>query len=282
MIIPKGKELTPAQLTEVTAIAQEFGVRIRPVNGEDATIYAMIGDERDELMLARLAGLSYIDQIKTIQNPYKLMAMNSLKRTAVQVGGVTFGNGHFAIIAGHCTLNPKDPHLFYDTAYELKEIGVDMLRGGVWKPRTSPHSFQGDDRSLDILLEAKRKTGLAIATEVMTSEQVRLTIDAGVDLIWVGARNALNYHLLRQIGEYVESKPNQGALLKRSLHMGSVDEFLAASSYGADGLLVECNINPKRGIGDDPRQAVTPSTLRQIIADAREIHARVQRYKTAK
>ncbi len=221
----------------------------------------------------------------------------------------------------------------------MKEAGGDVLRGGVWKPRTSPHSFQGDHKSMDILLEARERTGLPVDTEVMDSEQLEVALEARVDMLQIGARNALNYGLLKEIGRKINDR-NTVVLLKRGMHMGKMDEFilaaeyvvaggnpnvvltprgtaptmdgyrnhpdesitvllkertwapvmvdpshsvgkaayvpfaaLAAAAYGADGLIVEAHTDPKHGIGDDPKQAVTPEVLAKMIADARAIHA---------
>src|SRR5690606_10850541 len=96
------------------------------------------------------------------------------------------------VIAGQCTIDPKNPTLFYETAAAVKEAGAQALRGGVWKPRTNPYSFQGDAKSLDILMEGHRRTGLPVDAEVMDEQQLKLALDAGVHMLQVGARNALN------------------------------------------------------------------------------------------
>jgi 3-deoxy-7-phosphoheptulonate synthase len=212
-----------------------------------------------------------------------------------------------------------------------------VLRGGVWKPRTNPYAFQGDSKSIEILMEASRLTGLPVDAEVMDEEQVQVALAAGVHMLQVGARNALNYSLLRSIGRAV-AKRDTIVLLKRSLHMGSLNEFisaaeyiaafgnpnvilcprgtspsldgyrnhpdesitpllkektwapvvvdpshsvgkasyvpacaLAAVAYGADGLCIEAHVSPSQGIGDDPKQALTPAVLADTITQARQI-----------
>jgi 3-deoxy-7-phosphoheptulonate synthase len=340
MIIPKERHLTPEQEAELTAITAEFGIKLQKIAGETRSIYAMLGDERDSLLIKRVEGLDYIDRVDTIQKPFKLMAKDSeLANHKIRLNGLTFGNGHFTVVAGHCTIDPKHPEYFYETAAAVKEAGGDILRGGVWKPRTSPHSFQGDHKSMEILLEAKARTGLPVDTEVMDSEQLDLALEAGVDMLQVGARNALNYGLLKEIGRKIAGR-NTIVLLKRGMHMGKVDEFIlaaeyvvaggnpnivltprgtvptmdgyrnhpdecitvllkektwapvlvdpshsvgkaayvpfaacAAAAYGADGLIVEAHVAPVKGIGDDPKQAVTPEVLYKLIRDARAIHA---------
>jgi 3-deoxy-7-phosphoheptulonate synthase len=339
MILPKSNRLTPEQVSAVTEIVELFGCRIQPIVGAVRTIYAIVGDERDELMINRLEGLPYIERIDRIQSPFKLMDIRSdLATHQIAIGGVTLGK-ELLIIAGQCTIDPKNPDYFYETAQAVKEAGAQVLRGGVWKPRTNPYAFQGDDKSLEILMEASRRTGLPVDTEVMDEDQLKLALDAGVPMLQVGARNALNYSLLRQIGRAVTGR-NTVVLLKRSLHMGTLNEFisaaeyianfgnpnvilcprgtapaldgyrnhpdesivpllkertwapvvidpshsvgkaayvpacaLAAVAYGADGLCVEAHVQPSKGIGDDPKQAVTPNVLAEIIRLAREIWA---------
>lgn len=340
MIIPKENHLTPDQESELESITAEFGIELQHISGESRTIYAMVGDERDALLIKRVEGLDYIERVDTIQRPFKLMAKDSeLANHKVRVNGATIGNGHFTVVAGHCTIDPKNPQHFFETAQAVKEAGGDVLRGGVWKPRTSPHSYQGDHKALDILLEGRARTGLPVDTEVMDSEQLAMALEYKVDMLQVGARNALNYGLLKEIGRSIVGK-NTAVLLKRSMHMGKVDEFilaaeyivaggnpnvvltprgtlptmdgfrnhpdeaitvllkektwapvlvdpshsvgkanyvpfaaLSAAAYGADGLIVETHVSPRHGIGDDPKQAVTPDVLAKMIRDARAIHA---------
>ena len=134
------------------------------------------------------------------------------------------------IIGGPCTIDPSNPELYVETAHALKEAGVDALRGGVWKPRTNPYSYQGDENALDIILRAREETGLPIDVEVMDADQLKLALAAKVDVLQVGTRNALNYSLLKQIGR--ESAGTDSAvLLKRGRHMASINEFISAAEY---------------------------------------------------
>ncbi len=230
MILPKSNRLTSEQVAEITAIVGEFGCKIQPIVGAVRTIYAIVGDERDELMINRLEGLDYVDRVDRIQSPFKLMDKRSdLATHRIEVGGVTLGRELF-VIAGACTIDPKNPNLFYETAQAVKEAGANMIRGGVWKPRTNPYSFQGDSKSLDILMEASRRTGLPVDTEVMEEAQITLALDAGVACLQIGARNALNYSLLRQVGRAIADRDTV-VLLKRSIHNGTVNEFISAGEY---------------------------------------------------
>jgi 3-deoxy-7-phosphoheptulonate synthase len=339
MILPKANRLTTEQADELAAIAAEFGCRIQPIVGEVRTIYAIVGDERHELMINRLEGLPFVDRVDTIQSPHKLMDIRSdLARHRVRVGGVALGE-ELLVIAGQCTIDPNQPQFFLETAHAVKVAGAHALRGGVWKPRTNPYAFQGDNRSLDILMEASRATGLPVVTEVMEAEHLKLALDAGVQVLQIGARNALNYSLLRQVGRAIAGRDTV-VMLKRSMHMGPLNEFisaaeyiaafgnpniilcprgtqpgldgyrnhpdesitpllkertwapvvvdpshsvgkaayvpacaLAAVAYGADGLCVEAHVSPAQGIGDDPKQAITPAVLSDLIVRAHAIHA---------
>ena len=339
MILPKNNRLEPAEVAQLTAIVGEFGCRIQPIIGDLRTIYAIVGDERHELMINRLEGLPFVDRVDTIQSPHKLMDIRSdLARHRVKVGGITLGE-ELLIMAGHCTIDPKNPNLFYETAHAVKEAGAHAIRGGVWKPRTNPYAFQGDNRSLDILMEGSRRTGLPVDTEVMDEEQLKLALAAGVHVLQIGARNALNYSLLRQVGAAIAGRTT-AVLLKRGMHTGTLNEFisaaeyivnfgnpnvilcprgtqpgldgyrnqpdesitpllkertwapvvvdpshsvgkaayvpacaLAAVAYGADGLCIEAHVSPSQGLGDDPKQAVTPAVLAGLIRDAKALHA---------
>ncbi len=340
MIIPKSNRFTAEQLAEVTRIVTEFGCKVQPIVGAVRTIYAIVGDERDELMINRLEGLAYIERIDRIQSPFKLMDRRSdLSTHRITVGGVTLGEELF-VIAGPCTIDPKNPNYFYESAQAVKEAGAHMIRGGVWKPRTNPYTFQGDVKSMDILMEASRRTGLPVDTEVMEEAHIKIALDAGVTCLQVGARNALNYSLLRAIGKAIVGRDDVVVLLKRSIHMGPLNEFisaaeyitafgnpnvilcprgttptldgyrnhpdesitpllkektwapvvvdpshsvgkasyvpacaLAAVAYGADGLCIESHVNPSHGIGDDPKQSLTPEVLGETIAQAKQLWA---------
>ena len=329
--------LAPGMRFDGPAIVTEFGCQIQPIIGAVRTIYAIVGDERDELMINRLEGLDYIERIDRIQSPFKLMDRRSdLATHRIAIGGVTLGE-QLLVIAGQCTIDPKNPNYFYETAAAVKEAGAHVIRGGVWKPRTNPYSFQGDAKSLDILMEAHRRTGLPVDAEVMDERQLASALDAGVPMLQVGARNALNYSLLSAIGRAVANRPTV-VLLKRSLHMGPLAEFisaaeyiasfgnpnvilcprgtspapdgyrnhpdecitpllkertwapvvvdpshsvgkasyvpacaLAAVAYGADGLCIEAHVSPNHGIGDDPKQALTPPVLAETIKKARQL-----------
>ncbi|MFN3604609.1 MAG: 3-deoxy-D-arabino-heptulosonate 7-phosphate synthase [Leptonema sp. (in: bacteria)] len=230
MIIPKNPQLTEEELNIIKEIVNEFGCTITVIPGETMTVYAIKGDERSELMMNRLEGLPFVSHVNKIQSPYKLMdrrselAKNKLKINKKQLGE------ELIVMAGHCTIDPKNPNYFLESAHAIKEAGADVLRGGVWKPRTSPHSYQGDDKAIEILLLAKEKFQIPIITEVMDTEQLEIVLDSGVDMIQIGARNALNYSLLKKVGELTQYS-RIPVLLKRGMHMAPIDEFISAAEY---------------------------------------------------
>ena len=332
MIIPKNEKLSTNELKKVEAIAADAECSILEIQGRNRCVYAILGDETQEVMFKRIAGLPFIRKVDRIESPYKLMDRRSaLADHRVKVGQVEVGKDAPFIIAGPCTIDPANPNLFMETAHALKEAGANGLRGGVWKPRTNPYSYQGDNKALEIILEAREMTGLPIDLEVMDSEQLKLALGAKVDVLQVGTRNALNYSLLKEIGR-LSVGTESAVLLKRGRHVASPNEFIAAAeyivaegnpnvmlcprgttpaldgyrnhpdesispllksktwapvvvdpshsvghadyvkacslaaiAYGADGLCIESHIDPSKGIGDDPKQAVKPEMVQEII-----------------
>lgn len=346
MIIPKADRFTDEQLKEVANILADFDCTITPIPGATRTIYAIRGDERHELMINRIEGLAYVSRVDTIQSPYKLMDLKTeLGKHRMTIGGREVGRD-LLIVAGQCTIDPRNPQYFLETAHAVKEAGAHVIRGGVWKPRTSPHSYQGNSRAIEILIRARDETGMPVNTEVMDEEQLRIAIDAGADMLQIGTRNALNYSLLRKVGELTAPRGTL-VLLKRSLHMGPISEFICAAeyivaggnanvllcprgtvpaldgyrnhpdesitpllkqrtwapvvvdpshsvgkadyvphaalsaiAYGADGICVETHVEPVKGIGDDPKQAITPQVLSALIADCEQLFEIKRKYQS--
>ena len=149
MIIPKANKLDASQLKEVEAIAADFECTILEIQGRNRCVYAILGDEGREVMFKRIAGLPFISKVEMIESPYKLMDRRSgLSDHQVRVGSTEVGKDEPFIIGGPCTIDPANPNLYLESAHALKESGVHALRGGVWKPRTNPYSFQGDNNCL--------------------------------------------------------------------------------------------------------------------------------------
>ena len=264
MIIPKAEKLQPTQLKEIEGIAQEFECSILEINGRNRCVYAILGDENHALMFKRIAGLPYIRKVDMIESSYKLMDRRSgLSDHIVRMGETEVGKDAPFVIGGPCTIDPANPSLYLETAHALKEAGVDALRGGVWKPRTNPYSYQGDNKALSIILQAREETGLPIDVEVMDAEQLELALEAKVDVLQVGTRNALNYSLLKQIGKR-SAETHSAVLLKRGRHMASPDEFIAAAEYiVAEGnpdvmLCPRGTTPPLDGYRNHPDESITP------------------------
>lgn len=271
MIIPKAPHLTPDQLITVESIVGEFGCHIQPIYGAHRTLYAIIGDERSELMLNRLLGHDWIERVDRMESVYKLMDIRSdLAHHEINVNSHVLGRTP-VVMAGHCTIDPKNPQAFFETAHAVKEAGAHVLRGGVWKPRTTPYSYQGDSKTIEILVEARERTGLPVVTEVMDEEQLAIALEAKVEILQVGTRNALNYTLLKHIGK-ATAGTSTIVLLKRGRHMGPIDEYISAGEY-----IVACG-NPNLvfcprgtlpaldGYRNHPDESITPLLKRKTWA----------------
>ena len=294
MIIPQKDKLSQEELATVEAIAAEFNCTIRPIVGHGMSVYAIIGDETSQLLFNRIEGLPFVRRVDRIQVPYKVLSKdNSSGKPTLKFNGKELGKD-FVVFGGHCAIDPKNHNLFLVSANAHNEAGVEY-------------------------------------------EAVRRCVDSGVDVLQVGARNALNYRLLTQIGLLTKDK-DIAVLLKRSIHMGPVDEMilaaeyiagsgnnnimlcprgtapamngyrnhpdesitqlikertwapvvvdpshavgkaayvpkaaLAAAAYGADGVIIESHCNPMKGTGDDPKQAVTPQVMAELIPALRAV-----------
>ncbi len=215
---------------------QNVGVHIS--KGEYQTVLGLIGDTA-KIDTDLLEGLDFIDSVKRISEPFK----NANRKfhpddTVVDIGGVKIGGGNFQFIAGPCSV--ESPEQVLKIAKGVKSAGAALLRGGAFKPRTSPYDFQGlRAEGLEILLEAKKATGMPIVTEIMNPNHIKLFED--VDVIQVGARNMQNFELLKELG--MLRKP---ILLKRGL-ANTLKELLMSAEYimaGGNESIILC----ERGI----------------------------------
>ena len=199
------------------------GLETHTVRGEELTIIGCIGDTvRVDPRLFEVD--KSVEKVMHVQEPYKLAnrAFHP-EDTIVDVAGVKVGGGHMALIAGPCSVESEEQVIEIDKA--AKESGANMLRGGAFKPRTSPYSFQGMGLAgLDILCKAREVTGLPIVTELMSAEYLDL-FDEKVDLIQIGARNMQNFDLLKQLG-----KTKKPILLKRGLN-ATYEEWIMSAEY---------------------------------------------------
>jgi 3-deoxy-7-phosphoheptulonate synthase len=214
---------TGDEADHVVARLQEAGVDARVSVGREATVIAATGD-RELLATLPLEGYPGVAQVLPILKPYKLVAREvSADPTVIEVDGRRIGDSWFGLIAGPCSVETREQTL--ETARAVAAAGATMLRGGAFKPRTSPYTFQGlGVDALELLEEAKAETGLPIVTELMDPRHVEDVLDHA-DVIQIGARNSQNFLLLAEVG-----RAHKPVLLKRGLST-SVEELLMAAEY---------------------------------------------------
>ena len=225
MIIVMQENATREQIDHVFERVRELGYNVHPIYGKQRTVIGAIGDERGKFRLKSLESVPGVESVIPILKPFKLVGRELKKeKTVVRVGeDVAFGSKQFVIIAGPCSVESREQ--IVETAERVKKAGARMLRGGAFKPRTSPYSFQGlEEEGLELLAEAREKTGLKIVTEVITPQDLPL-VCRYADVLQVGARNMQNFALLKQIGQL--DKP---VLLKRGMS-ATINEFLMSAEY---------------------------------------------------
>ncbi len=224
MMIVMKEGATKDQVDAVVERVESVGAAAHVSEGEVLTVVGAIGD-RERIANLDLAGTAGVDRVVPISKPYKL-ASRQFKHgesTVVEVDGRRVGGTSFSMIAGPCTVESREQLL--STAEAVRDGGGSMLRGGAYKPRTSPYSFQGlGDEGLRLLKEAKEETGLPIVTEVMDARDLEPVLEVA-DVIQVGARNMQNYSLLAEIG-----RSGRPVLLKRGL-AAQIEELLMAAEY---------------------------------------------------
>lgn len=224
MIIVLRKGCTTKQIGSIVKHIEKLGFKAHVSKGVERTVIGAIGDERGKEGLMAMEGIPCVEKMVPILQPYKLASSELKKeRTVVQVGKAKFGAGHFGVIAGPCSVESEKQ--IVKVALAVKKSGAKMLRGGAYKPRTSPYSFQGlEEQGLKLLSKARKESGLPFVTEVVNSETAKLVADYA-DMLQIGARNAQNFSLLRTVG-----KLGRPVLLKRGLS-STIQEFLMAAEY---------------------------------------------------
>jgi 3-deoxy-7-phosphoheptulonate synthase len=223
MIVVMKPGASERQVNHIIELIDGLGLRSHVIVGTDRTVVAALGEKRDGAKQALETGEG-VEKVVPILAPYK-MASTEVKKdpTCVEVRGLKAGAGHIGVIAGPCSVESREQIL--EVAQLVKEAGAAGLRGGAFKPRTSPYSFQGlKEKGLELLALARDATGLAVVTEVMASEHVAL-VARYADVLQVGARNMQNYPLLEAVGE-----SGMPVLLKRG-PSATMDEFLLAAEY---------------------------------------------------
>jgi 3-deoxy-7-phosphoheptulonate synthase len=226
MIVVMKQGSTPKQVEHVVQLVREMGLKENVIVGEERTVVAVIGNDRfkDRSVMESADG---VEKVVPILAPYKMASREIKKeRTVVPMGtnpAAAIGGKKVGVIAGPCSVENKTQLL--EIAHAVKEHGAVGLRGGAFKPRTNPYSFQGlAEKGLELLALARQETGLAVVTEVMAVDQVDL-VGRYADVLQVGARNMQNFNLLNAVGD--QRKP---VLLKRGMS-ATLEEFLLAAEY---------------------------------------------------
>lgn len=217
------KHGTTAQQTEhLIGWLQRMNLDVHISQGAEVTVLGLIGDT-SRVDMELLASLEIVDSVKRVSEPFKQANRKFHPNdTVIDVNGVKIGGGHFVMMAGPCSVESEEQII--EVAKAVKASGANILRGGAFKPRTSPYAFQGmQGKGIDLLLQAKAETGLPIVTEIMNISTLDLFAD--IDIIQVGARNMQNFDLLKELG-----KTQKPILLKRGL-ANTLQELLMSAEY---------------------------------------------------
>lgn len=200
------------------------GVQIDVSKGARKTILGLVGNT-SVIDREQIAGYEYVDKVIRVEEPYKRASRTFHPAdTIIDVGGVQIGGKKLAVIAGPCSV--ETPEQIEGVAQAIKDAGATMLRGGAFKPRTSPYSFQGlQDKGLEMLCQAGKKAHLPVVTEIMSADKIDLFLEDNVDIIQIGARNMQNFELLKAVG-----KTRKPVLLKRGLS-ATIEEWLMSAEY---------------------------------------------------
>jgi len=238
MIVVIKKDANEKSLENLISWLDNQGLRVNVNRGVYQTVLGLIGDTHS-LNAELVSGMDIVERVQRISEPYK----NANRKfhaddTVVDMGGYKIGGGHFQFIAGPCSVESFEQ--ICGIARHVKDAGANLLRGGAFKPRTSPYSFQGlGDEGIEFLLKAKELTGMPVVSEIMNANH--LSMFEPVDVIQVGARNMQNFELLKELGR--QEKP---ILLKRGL-ANTLEELLMSAEYimsGGNGNIILC----ERGI----------------------------------
>ncbi|MBI5310511.1 MAG: 3-deoxy-7-phosphoheptulonate synthase [Actinobacteria bacterium] len=225
MMIVMQEGATEDQIQSVVDRIEKAGATAHVSRGQFVTVIGAVGDADSQVHEAGLELADGVDHVVPIMKPYKLSSLQFKKgeRTVVEIAGRKLGGGHFALIAGPCTVESREQ--LFAAAEVCRDAGVPFLRGGAYKPRTSPYSFQGlGVEGLRLLAEAKEEFNMPIATELMDVRDMDAVLEVA-DIIQIGARNMQNYNLLTEVG-----RSGRPALLKRGF-ASTLEDLLMASEY---------------------------------------------------
>jgi len=224
MIVVMKKGASEEAIDYVFGKIKEMGYGVHPIYGKERVVIGAVGDEREKMRLQALESLPEVEKVVPILQPFKLVGVELKKeKTTVKVGNVSIGDSQFVVMAGPCSVENREQII--GIAESVKKAGAKILRGGAFKPRTSPYSFQGlEEEGLKYLKEASEETGLYIITEVISIKDIPL-VSEYADILQVGARNMQNFVLLKKIG-----KVNKPVMLKRGM-MSTMKELLMSAEY---------------------------------------------------
>ncbi len=224
MIISMKLHSTREEIDQVTAIVHHFGYKVHSIEGEERVVIGVVGVGDVTACLESVESLPQVENVVRITAPYKFVSKEFRKgKTRIKVNGTEIGGNEFVVMAGPCSVESEDQIM--RAAEAVAKAGAKLLRGGAFKPRTSPYDFQGmEEEGLKLLQKAKKSTGLAIVTEVMGDNQVQLVAEYA-DVMQVGARNMQNFMLLKELG-----KCGKPVLLKRGLS-STIKELLMSAEY---------------------------------------------------
>ena len=224
MIIVLKSAVSDEQVADVERRIVAMGYRPHTIRGQLRTVIGAIGDDRGKERLRALESLEVVESVTPILQPFKLASREVHQaNSVVRVGDAAIGGTKIVVMAGPCSVESREQVL--EVAARVKAAGASVLRGGAFKPRTSPYAFQGlEEEGLKLLAEARRETGLPVITEVMEPEKVDVVAETA-DILQIGARNVQNFSLLRKVG--AAGKP---VLLKRGMST-SIQEWLLSAEY---------------------------------------------------
>jgi 3-deoxy-7-phosphoheptulonate synthase len=224
MLVIMEKEATQEQIDEVMQRIRSFEYECHPMQGKEGLLIGATGDGKGRHRIQVLECLPGVERVVPISSPYKLASRETKKdKTLLKVNEIEIGNGKLVVIAGPCSVESEEQLM--ESARVVREAGASILRGGAFKPRSSPYSFQGlAEEGLKLLAAARSRFGLAVVTEVINPRDVDL-VASYADILQIGARNAQNFSLLKEVGQ--ARKP---ILLKRGM-MTSIEEYLMSAEY---------------------------------------------------
>ena len=224
MIIVMQQQADPKEIEAVVKRVEELGYKVHLSRGEARTIIGIIGADEHKLQDGAFEAMDGVEKTMRVMQPYKVASRDfSHSDTVINVNGVEIGGNKVVVMAGPCSVESRE--MILETAHAVKEAGGSILRGGAFKPRSSPYSFQGmGEEGLRYLAEAREQTGLPIITEVMNTDEIELVSEYS-DILQVGARNTQNYSLLKALG-----KARKPVFLKRGMS-STIQELLMSAEY---------------------------------------------------